>query len=341
MTENTEENRRRFLQKLIAGTSLIGIAPYLMSLGGCSKDDGAMEEDPPEDDAPSGEIPRRTLGKTGESISIYSLGGQATLEDAFGHDKAIYIIDRAIDRGINYIDTSAYYGSNARGISERYIGEVMKTRRDEVFLATKTMSRSYDGAMSDLEKSLKNLQTDKIDLWQMHSIRADENVDAIFADTGCLKAFEEARNQGIVRFLGITGHESPVPMKALIDRYPFDTVLMALNAADKYYRSFIEGLLPTAVEKNMGIIGMKIPAKGRIFENNGIITMKEAMTYTLSLPVSTTIIGIREIAELEKNIQTAKEFVKLSADEMLTIEKKAEPYYKELMFFKGLSNWPS
>ena len=341
MTGKQEENRRRFLQKLIAGTSLIGFAPYLMSLGGCSKDDGTLEEDLPEDNIPSGEIPRRTLGNTGESISIYSLGGQGTLEEAWGHDKAVYIIDRAIDRGINYIDTSAYYGTNARGISERYIGEVMKTRRDEVFLATKTLSRSYDGAKSDLEKSLNNLQTDKIDLWQMHSIRANENVDAIFAADGCLKAFEEARDQGIVRFLGITGHESPVPMKALIDRFPFDTVLMALNAADKYYRSFMEGLLPTAVEKKMGIIGMKIPAKGRIFDNDGIITMKEAMSYTLSLPVSTIIIGIREIAELENNIQIAKEFAQLSADELLAIEKKAEPHYKELMFFKGLSNWPA
>jgi len=216
----------------------------------------------------------------------------------------------------------------------------MKTRRDEIFLATKTLSRSYDGAMSDLEQSLENLQTDKIDLWQIHSVTANENLDAIFSDNGCLKAFEQARDQGIVRFLGITGHDSPVPMKALIDRYPFDTVLMALNAADKYYRSFIEDLLPTVVEKNMGIIGMKIPARGRIFDNDGIITMKEAMNYTLSLPVSTIITGIGEIAELEKNIQIAKELVQLSADEMLVIEKKAEPYFKELMFFKGLSNWP-
>ena len=181
----------------------MGMAPYLMSLQGCSKDDSPLEEDPPKDDDTPGEIPRRTFGNTGESLSIYSLGGQATLEEAWGHDKAIYIINRAIDRGINYIDTSAYYGTNARGISERYIGEVMKTRRDEVFLATKTLSRTYDGAMSDLDKSLQNLQTDKIDLWQMHSIRANENVDAIFANDGCLKAFEEAKDQGIVRFLGM------------------------------------------------------------------------------------------------------------------------------------------
>ncbi len=328
MTRIKEESRRIFLQKLIAGTSLMGLAPYIMSLEGCSKDEVILK------------LPHRILGSTGEMVSIYSLGGQATLEQAGMKDKAVGIINRAIDLGINYIDTSAYYGTSARGISERYIGEVMKTRRKEVFLATKTLSRTYDGAMSDLEKSLSNLQTDRIDLWQIHSVSAGENLEQIFSENGCLKAFEEARGQGTVRFLGITGHQSPVPMKALIDRYPFDTVLMALNAADKYYNSFIEGLIPTAVAKKMGIIGMKIPARGRIFDHDGIISMKEAMGYALSLPVSTTIIGIRDIAQLEENIQIAQEFVQLSAEDMLAIEEKVEPYYERLMFFKGLSNWP-
>lgn len=329
MTRIKEESRRKFLRKLIAGTSLMGLAPCILSLEGCEKDKVPLP------------IPHRTFGRTGALLSIYGLGGQATLEEAWKHDEAIEIINRAIDLGINYIDTSAYYGTSARGISERYIGEVMSTRRDEVFLATKTFSRGYDGAMSDLEKSLDNLQTDRIDLWQIHGVSENENLDYIFSDRGCLKAFEEARDQGIVRFLGITGHESPVPMKNLIERYAFDSVLVALNAADKYYKSFIEGLLPTAVEKKMGILGMKIPARGRIFDNEGIISMKEAMGYALSLPVSTIIVGIREIAQLEENIRIAQEFVQLSADDMLAIEKKAEPYFQKLMFFKGLSNWPS
>jgi aryl-alcohol dehydrogenase-like predicted oxidoreductase len=323
MTQINDDSRRKFLRKLIAGTSALGLAPYMMSLGGCTED--GMTYD----------IPRRSLGKTGENISMYSLGGQATLEEQWGHDKAIDIINRAIDLGINYIDTSAYYGTSERGTSERYIGEVMETRRDEVFLATKTFARTYDGAMSDLEKSLNNLKTDKIDLWQIHSISASENIDRIFSSEGCLKAFEEARDQGIVRFLGITGHHSPTPVKELVDRYPFDTVLLALNAADKYYRSFIENVLPTAIEKRIGVIGMKVPARGRIFDKGGIINIKEALSYTLSLPVSTIIVGIREIIELEENIEIAKEFVQLSADEMLAIEQKAEPHYQYLQYFKA------
>lgn len=324
MTRINNESRREFLRKLISGTSALGLAPYLMSLQGCSKDEDLNLK-----------IPHRRLGKTGEYVSIYSLGGQATLEEQYGGEKAIEIINKAIDLGINYIDTSAYYGTRERGTSERYIGEVMSTRRDEVFLATKTFARSYDGAMSDLEKSLNNLQTDKIDLWQIHSIDANENIDRIFSDTGCLKAFEKARDEGTVRFLGITGHHSPTPMKTLIDRYPFDTVLMALNPADKYKGSMIENLLPTAVEKRMGVIGMKVPARGRIFDMGGIITMKEAMDYTLSLPVSTIIVGIREVAQLEENFQIAKEFVQLSENEMLAIEKKAEPHYQYMQYFKA------
>ena len=323
MTAIRDENRRKFLQKLIGGTAAIGLAPYMLSLQGCSEDEMIYD------------IPRRRLGNTGEKVSMYSLGGQATLEEQWGHDKAIEIINKAIDLGINYIDTSAYYGTSERGTSERYIGEVMETRRDEVFLATKTFARSYDGAMSDLEKSLDNLKTNKIDLWQIHSIDANENIDRIFSDTGCLKAFEKARSEGTVRFLGITGHHSPTPMKTLLERYPFDTVLMAINPADKYYLSMIENLMPTAVEKRMGIIGMKVPARGRIFDKGGIISMEEAMNYTLSLPVSTIIVGIREVAQLEENIQIAKDFVSLSADEMLAIEEKAEPHVQYLQYFKA------
>jgi aryl-alcohol dehydrogenase-like predicted oxidoreductase len=265
-------------------------------------------------------------------------------------DQAIEIINRCIDLGINYIDTSAAYGRRGnsndegrlQGTSERHVGEVMKTRRSEVFLATKTHDRSYDGAMRHLESSLENLQTDTIDLWQIHNIKGggDEDIDRIFADDGVIKALEKARDEKIVRFLGLTGHADPDPMKELIDRYPFDAVLMALNAADKHYNPFIEKLLPTAVEKNMGIIGMKIPARDRIFSNGGIISMKEAMSYTLTLPVSTIIVGIDKIPELEENIRIAQEFEPLSEDELLAIEEKVKPHHEHLLFYKGLSEWP-
>jgi len=337
MKSYIDKTRRDFLRKLIAGTSMMGMAPVIGSLRTCSGQ--ALEAG----------LPQRPFGNTGKMVGIYSLGSQATVEQVGMKDQAIEIINRCIDLGINYIDTSAWYGMDGtssegdhlRGTSERHLGEVMKTRRKEVFLATKTHDRSYDGAMRHLESSLKNLQTDQIDLWQIHNIKGwDENIEDIFAEDGVLKALQKAVEEKVVRFLGITGHANPVPMLELIDRFPFDAVLMALNAADKHHNSFIEQLLPTAVEKNMGIIGMKIPARDRIFDHGGIITMKEAMSYTMSLPVSTIIVGIDTIAELEENIKIAQEFEPLTADEMLAIEEKVKPHHEHLMFYKGLSEWP-
>ncbi|MCK4746698.1 MAG: aldo/keto reductase [Bacteroidales bacterium] len=334
----TDNTRREFLKKLMASTSMMAIAPAFGSLQSCTGTTPGMV------------IPQRPLGKTGETVGIYSLGAQATVEQVGMKDQAVEIINRCIDMGINYIDTSARYGMDGtssegdhlRGTSERHLGEVMNTRRDEVFLATKTHDRSYDGAMRHLESSLNNLQTDQIDLWQIHNIKGggNEDIDYIFSEDGCLKALQKAVDEKIVRFLGITGHADPAPMKELIDRYPFDMVLMALNAADKHHNSYIEKLLPTVVEKNMGIIGMKIPARDRIFSNGGIITMKEAMSYTLSLPVSTIIVGLDNIEELEENIMIAKEFEQLTEDDMLAIEEKVKPHYEHLMFYKGLSDWP-
>jgi aryl-alcohol dehydrogenase-like predicted oxidoreductase len=335
-----DNSRRDFLRKLIAGTSAMGFAPLVGSLTSCTTAGGPA----------TFKIPQRVFGKTGAKVGIYSLGAQATVEQVGMKDQAIDIVNKCIDMGINYIDTSAWYGQDGtssegdhlRGTSERHVGEVMLTRRDEVFLATKTHDRSYDGAMRHLESSLKNLQTDVIDLWQIHNIKGggDEDIDYIFSNEGCMKALTKAQEEGVVRFLGISGHADPAPMKVLVGRYPFDAVLMALNAADKHHNSYIEKLLPTLVERDMGIIGMKIPARDRIFSHGGIISMKEAMSYTMSLPISTIIVGLDNIVELEENIRIAQEFEPLTANEMLAIEEKVKPHHEHLMFYKGLSEWP-
>jgi aryl-alcohol dehydrogenase-like predicted oxidoreductase len=337
MDKIKKNTRREFLQKLLAATAVAGFYPYMDSIGG-----PALFQ--------KGKMPLRPLGKTGYNVGIYSLGGQASIETPGKEELSVEIVSRAIDLGINYIDTAAAYGrttptipkADAMGHSERNIGKVMKTRRNEVFLASKTNDRTYDGSMRLLDKSLKNLQTDHLDLWQIHNLRAAElqTIDKFFAEDGVVKAMLKARDEKMVRFLGITGHESPAILKAMAERFPFDNVLVALNAADKHFDPFIENFLPAAVNKNMGIVGMKIPARDRIFSNGGIITMREAMDYVMSLPVSTIIIGIDKVSELEENIKIAQNFKPLSADQMLAIENKVKPYYKDLQFFKNQSEWP-
>ena len=208
-------------------------------------------------------MPTRNLGKTGYKVGIFSLGGQASLERPNNFDVAVPIIERALDMGVNYIDTSSIYGGPERW-SEQYVGKVMAKRRNEAFLATKTKERTREGSMRMIEKSLQLLQTDHVDLWQLHDIGTITDVNEVFAKGGAMEALLEMQQQNVVRHLGITGHYRPDALMECIHRHDFDTVLMAMNAADPHHYSFNEALLPLAVEKQMGIIGMKIPGRGRL-----------------------------------------------------------------------------
>lgn len=319
-------NRREFLRMAAGSAAALGAASTLNPLQAFA-----------DNTATFGAMPTRPLGRTGFQVPLFSLGGQGLLEHPGNEAQAVAIINRAIDIGVRYCDTAHWYGG---GSSETYYGEVMKTRRNEVYLATKSGERSYDGAMRDLETSLKRLQTDRLDCWQMHHVRNEDDVQKIFAPNGALKAFLKARDEKITRFIGITGHLNPFALKDAISRYDFDTILMALNAADRNLpgpgneSSFIENLLPTAVEKKLGIIGMKVPAIGRIFQPGGVTTMKQAMSYTLSLPVSTVIIGIKSIPELEENVRIAQTFQQLTPAQMAELEHLTQSYYTEATFFK-------
>ena len=319
MKDDDSLSRRNFVKTVIGGAALAGLAK-LDPLQ-------ALDAKPP---GPA-KMPTRPLGKTGHQVCLFSLGGQSTLETPERHDESLAISNRASDLGVNYIDTAAAYG---RGVSETYIGQVMKTRRKEVFLATKTNDRSYDGSMRLLERSLKQLQTDHLDLWQNHNVRTQNDLDRIFAKDGAIKAMEKARDEKIVRFLGLTGHRDPFILKKGIEQYPFDSILMALNAADKHNASFIDNLLPVAVERKMSIVGMKIPARGRIFREGGLSTMEQAMRYVLTLPVSTVIVGITAMAELEENVRIAQNFKPCTADEMKKMEELTKPYYSDASWFK-------
>jgi len=300
-------------------------------------------------------MPTRNLGKTGYKVGIFSLGGQASLERPNNFDVAVPIIERALDLGVNYIDTSSIYGGPDRW-SEQYVGRVMAHRRNDAFLATKPKGRSRDGSMRMIEKSLQLLNTDHVDLWQLHDLGIMSNVEAVFAKGGAMEALVEMKEQKVVRNLGFTGHFRPDVLIECTKRYPFDTVLMALNAADPHHYSFNQDLLPLAVEKQMGIIGMKVPGRGRLLNTwtppsidaqkhswegmavqttrSGALSMREAMYYTLSKPVSTVIIGCDTIAQLEENVQLAREFTPMSDKQLAELVARAEPVSKPSLFFR-------
>ncbi len=272
----------------------------------------------------------RPLGKTGHNVRLFSLGGQATLEQEGTRDESVAIINRAIDLGVNYIDTARY----GEGISQKYIGEVMATRRNEVFLATKTRDRSREGSLELLEESLNSLQTDHLDLWQLHNVRTQEDLDQIFGKDGAIEALQKARDEKIARFLGITGHYDPAILIQGLNRFDFDTILMALNPSDAHHLSFQDELLPLVNSKGLGVIGMKIPARGRMFRPDGLTSMKDAMHYVLSKPVSTVIVGCDTVAQLEENVQIASEFKPMSAEDLARVEEACKSYWADASFYK-------
>jgi uncharacterized protein len=285
-------------------------------------------------------MPERPLGRTGHAVRLFSLGGQATLEKPGTRDASLAIINRALDLGVNYIDTAAAYGRSREPgnttppISQTYIGEVMKARRREVFLASKTHDRTRDGSLRLLEESLRLLNTDHLDLWQLHNVRTAEDLARIFGPDGAIEALTRARDQKMVRFLGITGHYDPAVLVTGLERFPFDCVLVALNPADRHRLSFIDTLLPVAVKQQLGIIAMKIPARGRLLRPDGISAMRPALHYVQSLPISTVIVGCDTVEQLEENVAITREFAPMDRGEMRRLETLAASYEAEGAWFK-------
>lgn len=344
------QGRRNFLKGGGAVTAAL-LAPSAAFAGTSNKEMSGLPSNPRTPAA----MPTRNLGKTGYKVGIFSLGGQASLEKANNFDVAVPIIERALDLGVNYIDTSSIYGGPDRW-SEQYVGKVMAHRRGEAFLATKTKERTREGSLRMIEKSLQLLNTDHVDLWQLHDVGTMTDVNEIFGKGGAMEALLEMQEQKVVHYLGVTGHYRPDALMESIQRHDFDTILMAMNAADPHYYSFNEQLLPLAVEKQMGIIGMKIPGRGRILStwtpppieqqkhswegmtiqtsSPGTLKMREAMYYTLSKPVSTVIIGCDTIAQLEENVQYAREFTPLNEKQQTELVARAEPCAKPSLFFR-------
>ena len=276
------------------------------------------------------QIPKRRLGKTGEKVSILGLGGEGVLRTEGRAEEAGVLINLAIDLGINYFDCArAYLGS------ESYYGSALGERRDEIFLAGKSHARTRSGALNHLDLTLRNLKTDYLDLWQVHDVQTQDDVERIFSAGGAVEAFVEARDEGRVRFIGITGHLNPEVILDCIERFDFDTVLLPINPAEPAYMSFIEGALPAANKKGLGLIGMKVYLKGFVKEISGFQSFEPYFRYALTHPISTAIIGCDTVAQLEENVEFAGAFEPLSKEEMSVLVDQVFPYSRRLMYYKA------
>jgi aryl-alcohol dehydrogenase-like predicted oxidoreductase len=283
---------------------------------------------------PPAAMPERLLGRTEVKLPIFGLGGagQTPLSWEGKERDAVAIIQRALELGIRYFDTAASYGP-----SEDYLGKVLPPHRSKVFLASKTDQRDRDGAWRELERSLKRLNTDYLDLWQLHHVSFSEELDTIFSPSGAIKALEEAIEQKLVRFAGITGHHDPQVIAEGLRRYPFHTTLIPVNAADKHHpRPFIPVVLPVAQQKNVGVIAMKVPAYGRLFKSGGLTGMEQALGYTMSQPgVHCCVIAAETVAQLENNVKIARAFAPLQEQELTAIALAAANIWEDSTFFRS------
>ncbi len=272
-----------------------------------------------EDDRSTLPIPKRSLGRTGHQVTIYSLGGLFTVARHDRHDEAVEIINQALDLGVNYIDTSALYGN---GASELNIGTVMKERRDEVFLASKSHDYTYDGTMALAEQSLRRLQTDYLDLYQHHFVGELGQLEQLQQRHSARQAFERLRDEGVIRYIGVTGHSSQVLADALED-YPYDCALITLNAAQEVMDDpeNLDRFFRLAEEKEVGVIAMKVVERGALIERG--LNIQQLLPYVLSYPVATAVVGITDIAHLEENVRITRAFEPLSDKEMAEIRALA------------------
>ena len=289
------------------------------------------------------EIPYRTLGRTGQKVSALGIGGYHIGVSELSPDQATRLVRTALDSGVNFLDNCWDYND---GESEVRMGKALKNGyRQKAFLMTKIDGRTRASAQQQLEQSLSRLQTDHLDLIQIHEVIRMNDPERVFAPGGSLEYLEQARKEGKVRFIGFTGHKSPEIHLHMIDvakqhQYTFDTVQMPLNVMDAHFDSFTRKVVPVATSLNMGILGMKPMANGIILESKTVGPV-ECLHYAMNLPITTVITGCDSMEVLEQALDAARGFRPLSQEQVAAILGKTadvaqagrfEPYKTSTQF---------
>lgn len=335
MSENRKIVRREMLE-VMAGASLavagctsspapdVGAAPRETGASGRAEPRGLAApggQAAPADPA-TGQAPRRILGKTGAEVDPVALGGEGVLRTVGRSDEAVPVILEALRLGVRYCDTAPAYAQ-----SQDYYGEAFRAAgpeaRKRVFLASKTHIRDRDGALRLLDDSLRRLATDHLDLWQLHDLRTRDDLDRIFGKGGAIEAIEQAKADGRVRFVGITGHHDPAILVEAMGRHPIDTVLCAINPADPRRLPFLQTVVPEARRRGMGVIAMKVMAAGRLLQDRAA-SAEELIRYAASY-ADTCIIGCSSVEEVRDNLAAGRRMAPMADADRLALETRIAP----------------
>ncbi len=278
------------------------------------------------------EVPKRKLGSTGEWVSMIGLGGAHIGDKKKVSDAdAIALMRDAVEGGITFFDNCWDYND---GLSEERMGKALRDGfRERVFLMTKLDGRTAQAAMGQLEQSLKRLQTDRIDLVQVHEVIRMNDPERAFAEGGIMEALQAAKKAGKLRYIGFTGHKDPAIHLHMLETarqagFAFDTVQMPLNVMDAHFKSFEQNVLPVLKERNIGVLGMKSMGSGDILKS-GVVSAEECLRYSLSLPTSVVITGIDSREVLEQDLKLARNFVPLSEPEKRSLLARTAPAAKD------------
>lgn len=310
MAEQT--NRREFIQASAVAGATLALAEALF----------AQQEDTGQG------LPLRPLGDTGEKVSILCLGGWhiGAAAKELGEDAAIRLMHEALDGGMTFFDNCWDYHD---GYSEEVMGKAIHDRRDKVFLMTKICERDYQGALANIDESLKRLKTDRLDLAQFHEMVYDNDPDWVF-DKGGIRAALEAQKAGKVRYIGFTGHKDPrIHLKMLDKPYKWASAQMPINICDYHFRSFANEVVPVCLKKGVGVIGMKSlggspDGKNGRLPQAGVASATECIAYALSQPVASLVVGIRNDRDLQQAFQVGRNFQPLSQEVQEALRNKVK-----------------
>jgi len=304
--ERHELNRRDFLKS----AAVTAVSAALGEFGGSLAKAAEV----------AGEIPLRTLGRTGLRVTMFGLGGyHAGLPEK--EEESIAIIHRALDLGINFFDNADCY---QEGRAEERMGKALEGRRQNIYLMTKVDQRDARGSREQLEKTLRRLRTDYLDIWQFHAVSRLQELDIIFGPGGAMETAEQAKKEGKIRFIGLTGHFDPAVHLEAIKRYSFDTIQMPINVVDPHYKSFRNTVLDEAVKRNAGVIAMKSLGFGNIL-SLGVAKVAEALPWTWSQPISVLVSGCDRREVLDYNVYLAKTFKPVPESEQAALLERTKP----------------
>lgn len=273
------------------------------------------------------EVPHRTLGRTGEKVSIVGIGGYHLGAPSVEEQEAIRVVRTALDNGVNFLDNCWDYND---GASEERMGKALRDGyRQKAFLMTKIDGRTKAAAAQQLNDSLRRLQTDHIDLLQFHEVIRETDPQRIFGPGGGMEALLEAKKQGKVRYIGFTGHKSPEIHNKMLEtafahNFTFDAVQMPLNVMDAHFDSFERKTLPILVKHEIGVLGMK-PIGDKIILHSKTATPVECLHYAMNLPTSVVITGCDSMQILQQALDAARSFKPLSEEEVAAVLAKTAP----------------